>query len=179
MLASVMHDEPLWQSSEADKHQRAINCVDMSPDGSFIVTGGEDAAIQLWETATSKLLYRFPAGHRGGVTSVQFLPGSQLVSAGRDLTIHLWTVGRESARMESTRIDRRSGHVPTLTASPDGKRVLFDQGKQIQVLSLLDGRPEGVLQNATGATNFTTMAEFSPDGKLILTAANSGGTVQL
>src|SRR5207244_5763726 len=74
----------------------------------------------------------------------------------------------------------RTGQVTALGASPDGKVVLFDQGKQLHLLSLQDGRPEGSVQNSvSGAPDFTTMAEFSPDGKLILAAGAPGRGVQL
>ena len=42
-----------------------------------------------------------------------------------------------------------------------------------------DKRTIGVLQAASGAMNFSTLAQFSPDGKLILTADGSEGRLQL
>jgi WD40 repeat protein len=42
-----------------------------------------------------------------------------------------------------------------------------------------DQQTVGVLQTPSGAMNFSTMAQFSPDGKLILTASGSEGRLQL
>jgi len=69
--------------------------------------------------------------------------------------------------------------VDRLGVSPDGKQVLFDQGKILRVLSLPQGLHEGAVQNATGAANFSTLALFSPDGRLILTAGGGEGRLQL
>jgi WD40 repeat protein len=47
------------------------------------------------------------------------------------------------------------------------------------VLSLPKGLTEGVIQNQTGAANFSTFALFSPDGRLILTTGALDGRMQL
>ena len=62
--------------------------------------------------------------------------------------------------------------------SADGKEVLFDQGKELRLLSLPSRTLAGVLTSTTG-TNFTTLALFSPDRKLILTASGTEGRLQL
>ena len=101
------------------------------------------------------------------------------MSAGGDNSLLYWKVGTDGAVLEPMRFDQRSGEVTAPGVSPDGKYVLYDQGKELRVLSLVDGRTEGMLQNPGGAMNFTTMAQFSPDGKMILTAAASEGRLQL
>jgi WD40 repeat protein len=160
------------------EHHGAILCVAFSPDGKFCATGGEDRDIQLWDTATGELRYRFPAGHRAAVTSIQFTPQSQLVSAGKDSTIRLWTVGDQGAKLEAT-FPSRSGQVSQVGVSPDGKKVLFDQGRELRLLSLPEGRTQGVLQNPSAASNFSGFAGFSPDGRLIATTCQGQAGVQL
>src|SRR6202043_2662850 len=76
-------------------------------------------------------------------------------------------------------LEHRSGDVARLTASADGTRVLFDQGNALQVLSLPQGVSQGILQTPSAATDFTTLALFSPDTRLILTAGTSEGGLQL
>lgn len=171
--------EPMWTSSEADNVKRFVNCVAFSQDGTLFASGNDDSSIALWESATGKQLYRFPQGHKNGVTSLQFLPNSQLISVGKDYSLLVWSVGKQSAEIKSSNFDRRSGKVPTLGASPDGKHVLFDQGKQLQILSLPDGRPEAALQNNSGSSDFTGVAQYSPDGKLILAVGGPGRSAQL
>lgn len=170
--------EPLKELTVS--HRRAVNCIAFSPNGQWFVSGGDDMEILLWETASGKLLYHFPGGHRAGVTSVQFTPQSQLVSAGRDNTLRIWDVGTKGAVLKpANTVDRRSGDVTTLGASPDGRRVLFDQGKALRLLSLPDLLTTGVLQNTASAMNFNGFALFSPDSRLILTAGLPEGRLQL
>jgi WD40 repeat protein len=169
--------EPL---KELTGHRRAVNCIAFSPNGKWFVSGGDDMEILLWETASGEPLYHFPGGHRAGVTSVQFTPQAQLISSGRDNTLRVWDVGTKGAVLKARNtIDRRSGDVTALGASPDGRRVLFDQGKALRLLSLPDLLTTGVLQNTTSAMNFNTFALFSPDSRLILTAGLPEGRLQL
>ncbi|HMC63513.1 MAG TPA: HlyD family efflux transporter periplasmic adaptor subunit, partial [Gemmataceae bacterium] len=157
------------------RHTGAIRCATFSPDGKFCVTGGEDREIRLWDAATGKMRERFPGGHGGFVTSVQFTPNSKLVSAGEDNALRFWTVGEKGAKWDKT-IPGRRGGVNQLGVSSDGKRVLFDQARMIRILSLPDGNTEGELQSVA---DFSAFALFSPDGRLILTAGGSESGLQL
>jgi WD40 repeat protein len=160
------------------QHHGAISSVAFSPDGKACATGSEDHSITIWETASGKPLYHFLA-HRGPVTSLRFTPLDQLVSAGRDNILSVWTLGNKAARREEVPLTSRSGDVAVLGASPDGRRVLFDQGKMLRVVSIPQGVTEGVLENPGSASNFTAFALFSPDGHLILTASTAEGRMQL
>lgn len=162
-----------------ERHRGAVTCVAFSPDGETCATGSEDRSICLWETSTGKLLHRLPAAHRAAVTSLQFAAGGQLVSAGRDNTMVLWSVETGKPPLRVAESDRRSGDVAQLGVSPDGKRVLFDQGKELRILSLSDRQIEGVLHSPSTSTSFTTMALFSPDGNTILTNVAAEGRIQL
>jgi WD40 repeat protein len=159
------------------RHHGAVHCVAFSPDGTVCASGGEDRKIMLWNTETGEQLYELPPCHRASVTSLQFTPRHQLVSAGRDNLLVVWSVEAGKPPFQVTQFDRRGGDVAQLGASPDGKQVLFDQafeqGNEIRLLSVDTHQPEGVFRNASGAANFTTMALFDPDGLTVLT--NGGG----
>jgi WD40 repeat protein len=162
-----------------EHHKGAILCVAFSPDGASCATGGEDRQICLWDTATGKLRYKLPGAHKGAVTSLQFTPRCQLVSAGRDSSIQAWTLGDKAARRENTNLNQRSGDVAQLGVSPDGRCVLFDQGRTLRILSLEAGLNEGIMQNPQGVPPFSSFALYSPDGNLVLTASGSEGRIQL
>ncbi|HXG10036.1 MAG TPA: HlyD family efflux transporter periplasmic adaptor subunit [Gemmataceae bacterium] len=165
------------------RHRGPVTCAAFSPEGTLLATGGEDHLIRLWDAASGELLNTSPAeqGHRGAVTSLHFASNTELVSAGRgDNAVLVWKLGPGAALSRIAEFPRRSGDVANLGVSPDGKRVLFDQGKDLQVLSLQTGQIEGVLQNASPAMHFSTMALFAPkDGKVILTASAAENRLQL
>lgn len=46
------------------------------PTGQRIAAGSGDRSVVIWETRTSKLLYKLP-GHRGAVNDVRFAPGGE------------------------------------------------------------------------------------------------------
>jgi WD40 repeat protein len=165
------------------KHRGAVHCVAFSPDGTICATGGEDRKISLWDARDGeqqgKLLYELPSVHRASVTSLQFTPLKQLVSAGRDNQLIVWSVEEGKPPVQVTSFDHRSGDVAQLGVSPDGKQVLFDQRNEIRLLSIESHQPEGVLRNPSGAANFSTMALFDPDGLTVLTNGGAEGRLQL
>jgi WD40 repeat protein len=164
----------------AERHQAPIHGVAFSPDGSRCATCSEDRTICLWKTETGELLHRLPPVHRNAVTSVQFASDKRLVSAGRDNRLVVWDVepGKPPLRIPPY-FEGRGGEVSQISVSPDGKVVLFDQGKELRLLSLSNKQIEGTLQNPSEAMNFSTMALFAPDGKSILTNGSAPGKLQL
>jgi WD40 repeat protein len=158
------------------QHQGAVTCVAFSPDGSRCITGGEDHEICAWDTATGALCYRFPPGHLGPLSSLHLAASSRLVSAGQDRTLRLWVLGDGEAKLEKT-FENRSGEVSQLGVS--GDCALFDQGNVIQILDLRDGAGLGNLRATSAAAGFKTLALFSVDGGLILTAGAADGQLQL
>jgi WD40 repeat protein len=165
------------------EHRGAITCVAFSPDGRWCATGGNDSEIYVWDTATGQRRYRLSAAaqqpaHRAPVTWLQFGARSELVSAGKDNTVRVWLLGQEGARLENS-FGPRLGYVETLGVSPDGQRFLLDQGRSLRLLTLPEGKASGALQNPSAAANFTTFAQFAPDGRSILTASASQAVVQL
>jgi WD40 repeat protein len=164
----------------AERHQAPINGVAFSPDGSRCATCSDDRTICLWETETGKLLHRLPPLHRNAVTSIQFASDKRLVSAGRDNSLVVWDVeaGKPPVRVGRD-FEGRGGEVAQIGVSPDGTVVLFDQGRELRLLSLADKHIEGTLLNPSEAMNFSTMALFAPDGKSILTNGSAPGKLQL
>jgi WD40 repeat protein len=161
------------------RHVGAVNCVAFSPDGSLCATGGEDMCLCLWKTETGELLHRLTKAHRGAVTSVQFAGAGRVVSAGRDGMLVVWDFEEGKPPTDFQRFEGRSANVSQLGVSPDGQRVLYDQGRTLRVLSTATRQTEGVLTNPGSTMNFATLALFSPDGKSILTNGESAGQLQL
>jgi WD40 repeat protein/biotin carboxyl carrier protein len=178
-LSNIREGEKMLDS----RHTGSINACAFDTNGNLCVTGGEDASLILWDVAEGKLLGRVPNAHRAAVTSVTFTSKGQVVSAGRDKRLVVWNIaeGGEGGRtlVYDHHEDRRSGEVANLGVSPNGETVIFDEGRELRILSLSQRKIIGVLRNASGTAGFGHFALFSPDGKSILTGCNATGRTQL
>lgn len=162
----------------SERHQGPVNGAAFSPNGELCATCGDDTHIRLWNTK-GELKFLIRSAHRNAVTSVQFASDKKLISAGRDNRLVVWDISGNYPQEISPHFDRRGGEVSQIGVSPDGQSVLFDQGKELQILSLENKHIEGTLQNPSDAVNFSTLALFSPDGKTILTNGPASGKLQL
>ncbi|NEP29603.1 MAG: hypothetical protein F6K49_49780, partial [Moorea sp. SIO3I6] len=74
-------------------HEDSVNSVAFSPDSQYIVSGGEDSTLRLWDKNGNSIGLPF-LGHKGSVISVAFSPNGQyIVSGGSDGTVRLWHGG--------------------------------------------------------------------------------------
>jgi WD40 repeat protein len=186
----------LWDLSKLEKEQRAVLVKDnphrdavtalaFSPDGQWFATGGADNLICLWHTQDASLVYPFTAKHgvddppQGQITTLTFTPQCELICAGRDNALRIWELYTKGAKSLGAPITDRSGTVAELGVSADGRWMLFDQGKTLQVMSVPKGETVAVVKKPSTATPFETLALISPDSKLILTAGAAEGRLQL
>ncbi len=143
-----------------------------SSDGRMLAAGGEDFAVHVWDfdEDSRSLNHKFSAKeHTESVWSLEFSPdGKKLASGGYDKLLRIWDVA------EGKTLLTLSGHtwrVNSIAFSPDrkilasGSTELFlwdlESGTQIRKIRELKKEIIGDL-------------EFSPDGKLLLIAANDG-----
>jgi len=177
--------KPLHVATPDKAHGDAVTSVAFSPDGKFFASGDASGLIKVWVTASPDAeRYPFDPAHgvaqtqNGAVTSLAFLPECRLVSASRDQTLCVWKLKEKGAALERS-IDGRDGKVSELGVSHDGRYMLFDQGRTLHLLSVKDGKTVKTLQAPGGGTPFETLALFSPDGSLMLTAGAAEGRLQL
>jgi WD40 repeat protein len=172
-------DKPL------EAHRDAITALAFSPDGAYFASGAADGSIKLWRAEDGKPIYAFEHStgadntHQGAITSLSFTPQCQLISASRDNTLRVWNLKERGAYLQGRPITGRSGNVSQLGVSQDGRWMLFDQGKSLQLMTAPDGHVVNTLKNPGGASPFETLALFSSDGALILTGGAPEGRLQL
>ena len=167
----------------ADCHSRTVTSVAFSPSGDVLATAGEDLSIALWKIEADgklTLIDRKKSTHKSTLTYIHFAEKERLVSAGRDKAIHVWsTTGGKIAPVVGEEFGGRSGDVSQPGVSPDGKFLIYDQGKELKVMSLADRHLAGSILNITGSLPFTGMALFSPDGQTVLTNCAGENRVEL
>jgi WD40 repeat protein len=163
----------------------AVTALAFSPDGKHFASGSSDGTLALWATATVTRLYVFDESHgvtdahHGAITSLHFTPQCKLVSASADNTLRVWSLMEKGAALDYAPLTGRSGTVSHVDVSSDGRFMLFDQGKTLHVKAVADGRLINTYQNPGGVIPFETLALFSPDASLLLTAGASDGRLQL
>ena len=84
--------EALPRQAIEKAHHAEVNCVDITRDGRYMVTGGSDQEVRLWDLNSGELLGE-GKGHSGDITNVKFSPDAkQFVSVGTDGGIFVWNV---------------------------------------------------------------------------------------
>src|ERR1017187_1959838 len=99
----------------------SFTSVAFSPDGRFVLTGGEEPRARLWDAATGMQIRLFE-GHTGPVNSVAFSPdGHTVLTGSRDKTARLWDVatGQQIRSFEGNR-----DAILSVAFSPDGRFVV-------------------------------------------------------
>ncbi|TKA80398.1 hypothetical protein B0A55_01893 [Friedmanniomyces simplex] len=117
----------LWSPTTTTKplhrligHQKQVNHVTFSPDGSLIASAAFDNHTKLWQASDGKFLHTL-RGHVGAVYQCCFSPDSRLlVTASKDTTLKAWEVRR------GVLAENLPGHADEVFAvdwAPDGERV--------------------------------------------------------
>lgn len=87
-----------WQSEQyvmkQQGHSSEMNSIAYSPDGQYIVTGGEDAKVKLWKVSNGFCFVTFHE-HTSAVTAVEFSQNKRFcVSASLDGTVRAYDIIR-------------------------------------------------------------------------------------
>lgn len=99
-IASVRGDFKKAKVTSYMGHTDEITCVAASQDGKFVVTGGADNRIVVWNAETLRPIRVF-FQHRDTITGLAFRRGTnQLYSSSKDRTIKIWSLD-EGAYVET------------------------------------------------------------------------------
>lgn len=75
-------------------HASEMSCIAYSPDGQYIVTGGEDAKVKLWNVSNGFCFVTF-SEHTSAVTAVEFSATKKfLISSSLDGTVRAYDITR-------------------------------------------------------------------------------------
>ncbi|NMF61475.1 AAA-like domain-containing protein [Brasilonema octagenarum] len=150
-------------------HNNAILSLAYSPNGQFLVSGGEDGTIKLWQSNASFnfQLSQTIQAHSARIWDLAFSPDGQFIaSASADGTIKLWTwkdVNHQALQLDKT-LKRHKSAIWGVAISPDSQHIV-SAGRDRQLL--LWNRNGKLVQGFEGASVGLTKVAFSPDGQTI------------
>ena len=76
-------------------HASYVSCMEWSTDGAFLVSGGVDDCIFIWDIANPMKRKQIRFAHGGGVTGVTWMDDKTVLSCGQDGTLCQWSASRE------------------------------------------------------------------------------------
>ncbi len=116
-------------------HITKLSSVAFSPNGHYLLAGGKDRKLWLWNLKTGTLIKTF-VGHSDIISSVAFSSDSRYaISGSRDRTVRIWNVN--SGRLLDT-YRGHNGFVSSVNFSSDGRYVL--SGSYDKTLQFWDRR---------------------------------------
>jgi len=154
-------------------HNAAIWAVRQSKDGQFLISGGDDFTLKLWQRSNSgefQLRQTIPA-HSARIWNLAFSPDDRFVaSASADGTVKLWK-WRDANHLREQPDKIIKGHKSAIWGvdiSPDSQYII-SAGRDGQLL--LWNRNGELVRAFEGGSIGLSRVAFSPDGRRIAAAS--------
>jgi len=149
-------------------HTKRVHSARFNSSGTRIVTTSEDGSIKMWDIASARVFREIQITDKGWTYSAVFNPrGGSIAVGAQEGLLEVWDVNN------GKRIMRLRGHsraINTVRFDKNGSRLLSASvDNSVKLWEI----PSGRLIRTFSGRSFDS-ADFSPDGKFILTA-NDGG----
>ncbi len=149
------------------KHRNWINCLAVTLDERFAVSGWTDSSVRLWDLTTGKCLQVFE-GHGGIVTAVALtLDGRFAMSGSLDMTLRVWDL-RTGKGLQT--LEGHEGAVTAVAMTPDARYAI--SGSTDKTLRLWDLRLGKCLRTFKEHEESLTAVAITPDGQFALSVSN-------
>ncbi len=159
-------------------HAGPVTAAVVSPDGRYVLSGGADHAVKLWDAAIGAEI-RTLKGHAETINAVAFFPdgktilsasGGTLMDIDKPSEVRFWDIrSGKPVRI----IKPPSGQFSCAALSPDGRRLVT--GNRNKTLALWDAAPgassTAPLRIFEGHANPVTCVAFTPDGRHVISGS--------
>ncbi|KAG0088323.1 hypothetical protein BGZ93_010479, partial [Podila epicladia] len=125
----------------------ALNCVCWSPDGKYILTGGQDDLVTIWSFKDQRIVARCQ-GHQSYVTGVAFDPwrcddrNYRIGSVGEDAKLLLWDFSVGALHKPKAAMQRRGSNATVLGNGSNGYKPGHKTSAASQLPSVPSTLPE-------------------------------------
>lgn len=92
-------------------HDLAANCVCWHPQGKYLLSGGRDAHLKVWDPSKNFELIQDIAAHNYAIYSIVFSPdGTYFATASRDKTVKVWNAETQQLLLRINK-EKQDGHI--------------------------------------------------------------------
>lgn len=166
----VDNQEQLWQIDHA--HPNGVTAIDLAHNFKFLVTGGMDGDIRVWEIRSRELISHLKE-HTSKITKLLiFEDDIHLMSCSRDKSILTWDLKQEKRLTCHT---QSMGGVNGFARTGD-KFITVGQERQITYWDLNKSQPEAIMNSSPHQQESDELfcITISPDGKYFATGGSLG-----
>ncbi len=159
-----------WKPAlELDYHYDWVRSIALSPNNRFLISGGWDQTVVLWDLATSKRLRTLPEKVRN-LTKLVFAPdGRTIATATANGAVTLWDLATNEALL---RLNVGNGYTRALTFSRDGS--FFVTATDDSIVRLWNGRSQLPMREIGGFSGTITTLDLTSDGNKLVVGCNNG-----
>lgn len=156
-------------------YKTTLEAINLSPDGKFVVAGGEDEypnnPIKVWSVADGKKLMSLN-GHQNGINAVSFAPdGKCIASASCDGYIKIWDV---ATKKMIKNIGGNKSMISSVAFSADGKYLVSGHYLEEFTVKLWDLSTGQQLKAFNGHVGKVKSVQFSADGNYVVSSSDDG-----
>ena len=151
-----------------DGHEYAINCLEVTHDGKFLISASMDKTIKIWNLNTYSCIKTIE-GHIGPVRCLKLTPDMKYIISGGggkyDITVRIWDIFKSKLASEEFGLYRNINH---LQFSASGNYILNSSRK---VLQFRDPETGEITNELSGHKDFIKQVRMNREGTRIISAS--------